>query len=140
MIEWCLVFNATFSNFSAKSWRPVLVVKEAGVPGENRRPWASNWYTLSLAVASRLHPFCNIGDKIDDRLVSVVRKSNFPTLWDTRDLYIILNGSPSLYFLDLISSNNLKFDRVYLTSLATILLWNFVDLLTSVSHGHLILV
>jgi hypothetical protein len=28
------VFNATFSNISAISWRPVLVVEEAGVPGE----------------------------------------------------------------------------------------------------------
>jgi hypothetical protein len=36
---WC--FNATFSNNSAISWRPVLVVEEAGVPGENHRPWAS---------------------------------------------------------------------------------------------------
>jgi hypothetical protein len=34
--------NATFSNISAISWRPVLVVEEAGVPGENHRPWASN--------------------------------------------------------------------------------------------------
>ena len=33
---WC--FNATFSNISAISWRPVLVVEEAGVPGENHRP------------------------------------------------------------------------------------------------------
>jgi hypothetical protein len=38
-----LVFNATFSNISAISWQPVLVVEEAGVPGENHRPWASNW-------------------------------------------------------------------------------------------------
>jgi len=30
-----LVFNATFSNISAISWRPVLVVEEAGVPGES---------------------------------------------------------------------------------------------------------
>jgi hypothetical protein len=37
------VFNATFSNISAISWRPVLVVEEAGVPGENHRPWASNF-------------------------------------------------------------------------------------------------
>jgi hypothetical protein len=22
---------------------PVLVVEEAGIPGENHRPWASNW-------------------------------------------------------------------------------------------------
>jgi hypothetical protein len=33
-------FNATFKNISAISWRPVLVVEEAG---ENHRPWASNW-------------------------------------------------------------------------------------------------
>ena len=38
-----LVFNATFSSISAISWQPVLVVEEAGVPGENHRPWASNW-------------------------------------------------------------------------------------------------
>ena len=35
---WC--FNTTFSYISAISWRPVLVVEEAG---ENHRPWASNW-------------------------------------------------------------------------------------------------
>jgi hypothetical protein len=28
-------FNATFSNISAISWLPVLVVEEAGVPEEN---------------------------------------------------------------------------------------------------------
>jgi hypothetical protein len=38
-----LMFNATFSNNSAISWRPVLVVEEAGVPGENYRPWVNNW-------------------------------------------------------------------------------------------------
>jgi hypothetical protein len=38
---WC--FNATFSNISTISWRTVLVVEEAGVPGENHRPWTSNW-------------------------------------------------------------------------------------------------
>jgi hypothetical protein len=38
-----LVFNATFSNISTISWRPVLVVEEAGVPGEKHRPWVSNW-------------------------------------------------------------------------------------------------
>jgi hypothetical protein len=26
-------------------------VEEAGVPGENHRPWASNWQILSLAAA-----------------------------------------------------------------------------------------
>jgi hypothetical protein len=29
------VVNATFRNISAISWQPVLVVEEAGVPGEN---------------------------------------------------------------------------------------------------------
>ena len=43
ILIWFLVFNATFSNISAISWRPVLVVEEAGVPGENHRPWASSW-------------------------------------------------------------------------------------------------
>ena len=38
-----LCFNATFSNISAISWRPVLVVEEAGVPAENHRPWAGDW-------------------------------------------------------------------------------------------------
>jgi hypothetical protein len=51
------VSNPTFSNISAISWRQVLVVEEAGVPGENHRTWASNWSTLSLAVASPLHLF-----------------------------------------------------------------------------------
>jgi hypothetical protein len=41
--DWFLVLNVTFSNISAISWWPVLVVEEAGVPGENHRPWASNW-------------------------------------------------------------------------------------------------
>ena len=51
-----LVFNAIFSNISAISWQPVLVVEEAGVPGENYRPWASNWSILSLAAATTTTP------------------------------------------------------------------------------------
>ena len=43
LIDWFWVFNATFSNISPISWRPVLLVEEAGVHGENHRPWASNW-------------------------------------------------------------------------------------------------
>ena len=35
-VEWfCWCFSAIFSNISAISWRPALVVEEAGVPGEN---------------------------------------------------------------------------------------------------------
>ena len=43
LIDWFIVFNANFSIISAISWWPVLVVEETGVPGENHRPWASNW-------------------------------------------------------------------------------------------------
>jgi hypothetical protein len=38
-----IVINVTLSNVSAISLQPVLAVEEAGVPGENHRPWASNW-------------------------------------------------------------------------------------------------
>jgi hypothetical protein len=38
-----LCFNATFSNISAILWRPVVEMEDAGVPGKNHRPWASNW-------------------------------------------------------------------------------------------------
>ena len=32
-----MVFNATFNNISAKSWRSVLLVEETNVPRENLR-------------------------------------------------------------------------------------------------------
>jgi hypothetical protein len=38
-----MAFKATFNNISVISWQSVLLVEEAGVPGENHRPWASNW-------------------------------------------------------------------------------------------------
>jgi hypothetical protein len=36
-----MVFNASFNNISAISWRSVLLVEETGVPGENHRSVAS---------------------------------------------------------------------------------------------------
>ena len=39
----CVCFIATFCNISAISCRAVLVVEDAGVHGENHRPWGSNW-------------------------------------------------------------------------------------------------
>ena len=47
---WYMVFDATFNNFSAISWRSVLLVEETGGPGENHRPVASHWQTLSHNV------------------------------------------------------------------------------------------
>ena len=65
------VFSATFSNISAISWRPVLVVEEAGV---TREPPTidSNWSTLSLAAASRVHPFCNLQSRERTHAVLVI--------------------------------------------------------------------
>jgi len=51
------VFNATFSNISAISWRPVLMVEEAGVPGENHQP-TGKLYHLQLRIECTL--FCNL--------------------------------------------------------------------------------
>jgi len=50
-------FNATFNNISVISRRSVLLVEEAGVPGENHRPWAGNWQTLSRAMRVKRNPF-----------------------------------------------------------------------------------
>jgi len=47
-----MVFNATFNNILVVSWRSVLFVEETGVPGENHRPVASHWQTLSYNVTS----------------------------------------------------------------------------------------
>jgi hypothetical protein len=46
-----IMFNATFNNISAISWRSVLLVEETGGPGENHQPVASHWQTLSHNVA-----------------------------------------------------------------------------------------
>ena len=45
-----MVFNATFNNISAISWRSVLLVDETGRPGENQRPVTSHRNTLSRNV------------------------------------------------------------------------------------------
>jgi len=45
-----MVFNATFNNISVISWRSVLLEEETG---ENHRPAASHWQTLSHSVVSR---------------------------------------------------------------------------------------
>jgi len=41
------IFNATFSNISAMPWWSVLLVEETRVPGENHRPVASQWQSVS---------------------------------------------------------------------------------------------
>jgi hypothetical protein len=62
-----MVFNATFNNISAISWRSVLLVEETRVPGENHRSVASHrqiqmLYRVHLAWARfKLTAFVVIG-------------------------------------------------------------------------------
>jgi hypothetical protein len=47
----CLMgLNTTFNNISVISWQSVLLMEETEVPGENHRPVASYWQTLSNNV------------------------------------------------------------------------------------------
>ena len=43
-----MVFNATFNNISVISWRSVLLVGEAGIPGEYHRPVTDKLYHIML--------------------------------------------------------------------------------------------
>ena len=52
MVVRVMVFNATFNNISAISWRSVLLAEETRVPGENHRHVVSHWQTLSHNVVS----------------------------------------------------------------------------------------
>jgi hypothetical protein len=61
------VFNATFSNISAISWRPVLVVEEAGPPTMGKQ-----LVNLSFAAASPAHPFCNLQNRARTHAVLVI--------------------------------------------------------------------
>ena len=47
-----MVLNATFNNISVISWQLVQLAEETGIPGENHRPIASHWQTLSHNVVS----------------------------------------------------------------------------------------
>ena len=53
-----LVFNATFSNISAISWRPFLVVEE--YPERTTDPGQATGKLLSLAATSQVHLLCNL--------------------------------------------------------------------------------
>jgi hypothetical protein len=47
-----MLFNATFNNISAISWRSVLLVDETREPWENHWPVASHWQILSYNVVA----------------------------------------------------------------------------------------
>ena len=73
VVEWwivLLVLSATFINISAISWRPGLVVEEAGVPGENHRPWKATGKLYHLRL--RVHPFCKLQSRARTHAVRVI--------------------------------------------------------------------
>ena len=51
-LVWFMIFKATFNKISVISCRSVLLVEETRVPGENQRPVASHWQTLSYKFVS----------------------------------------------------------------------------------------
>jgi hypothetical protein len=67
-----LCFNATFNNISAISWRPVLVVGEAGVPGEttDHGQATGKLYHLRLLVECNL--FGNLQSRVRTHAVLVI--------------------------------------------------------------------
>ena len=69
---WFIVFNATFSNISAISWRPVLVVEEAEYTDRTTdHGWAiGEPYHLRLRVECTL--FCNLQSRTRTHAVLVI--------------------------------------------------------------------
>jgi hypothetical protein len=57
---WFIVISVPFSNISAISWRPVSVVEEAGVPGENHRPWQATGQLYHLRLQVKCTLLCNL--------------------------------------------------------------------------------
>ena len=66
------MFNATFNNISAISWRPVLVVEEAGEPERttDHGQATGKLYYLLLRVECTL--FCNLLNRARTHAVLVI--------------------------------------------------------------------
>ena len=82
-----MVFNPSFNNISVISWWSVLLVEEAGIPGENHRPIGIHWQTLSHTVVSST-PRLKQGLKIATLVVigtdcTCSCKSNYHTIMTT---------------------------------------------------------
>jgi hypothetical protein len=89
-LVWFMVFNATFKNISVISWRPVLLVEETRVPGENHRPVASNWRTLlhNVVLSTPRHELTTLVVIGTDCTGSC--KSNYHTITTVGNVYLIL--------------------------------------------------
>jgi hypothetical protein len=64
-------FNTIFNYISAISWRPVLVVEEAGDPRGEPSAMGKQLLNFITAAASRVHPFCNLQSQAWTHIVLV---------------------------------------------------------------------
>ena len=120
------MFNATSSNISAISWRPVLVVEEAGVPGEDHRQATGKLYHLRLQVECTL--FCNLQSRSRTHVVLVI------------GLYELL-GNPTTYLIEppgplLNQYNNSVKVIVFLTEILLKVALNFITIYNTPLNHH----
>ena len=66
---WC--FNATFSNISAISWRPVLVMKEAEYPERTTDHGQTTGKRYHLRIRVEYTIFCNLQSRAQTQAVLV---------------------------------------------------------------------
>jgi len=67
-----LVFNATFSNISAISWRPVLVVEEAEYPERTTDHGQATGKLYHLRLRVECTRFCNLQSRARTHVVLVI--------------------------------------------------------------------
>ena len=60
MLCYVMFFYVAFNKISVISWRSVFLVEETGVPGENHRPVASDWQTLSQCCIEYTSPWTGL--------------------------------------------------------------------------------
>jgi hypothetical protein len=93
ILVWCIMFNATFNNILAISWRSVLLVEEIGVPGENHRlPQVTE--KLYFIILHRVH-FVWVGFELKTSVVigtdgKGICKSNYHTITTMTVPYCIM--------------------------------------------------
>ena len=102
---WFNLLNKTlidfFSNISAISWRPVLVVKEAGVPGREPPTMGKQLVNFITCGCESSAPFFVIYKAVFE----IICLSNDLTLSVTDDLRILI--TPSVYWNSLYSRDQL---------------------------------
>jgi len=66
------VLNTSFSNISTLSWRPVLVVEEAGVPGVTSDHGQATGKLYHLRLRVECTSFCNLQSRARTHAVLVI--------------------------------------------------------------------